>query len=316
MQYGNGRGSLRSQFKLARIFKIVAGVLACGASLAAQAAEIYVTRANGFGGGNPGTVGKFDVSGTVVNAALISGLSAPFGIAASDTHLFVSNNNTGDIGQYGFDGSMVNSALISLPGVTGVTVSGTDIFLSSQFDGTIKRYNTAGALINGSVASGLTGPRQTAVAGNILYVASDGGTGTIGAYTTAGVVINAALITGIGQATGVAVSEDGTKLFVASQNPATVSIYSSAGVSLNDSFDTGGSPQYLAVQGDNLYIVKGSGVISQYKTDGTLVNETLIGDLQNPLAIAVVSVPEPGSLALIIVGAGLLCIRRSRIVAR
>jgi hypothetical protein len=35
-----------------------------------------------------------------VNPALISGLSAPFGIAVSGSNLFVTNETTGTIGEY------------------------------------------------------------------------------------------------------------------------------------------------------------------------------------------------------------------------
>jgi len=51
-----------------------------------------------------------------VNAALISGLDEPFGIAVSGSDLFVTNTATGTIGEYTTSGATVNAALIPVPG--------------------------------------------------------------------------------------------------------------------------------------------------------------------------------------------------------
>ena len=48
-----------------------------------------------------------------MNAALISGLSSPFGIALSGSDLFVTNPLAGTIGEYTTSGATVNAALIS-----------------------------------------------------------------------------------------------------------------------------------------------------------------------------------------------------------
>jgi hypothetical protein len=56
-----------------------------------------------------------------VNAALISGLSLPKGIAVSGSILFVTNQGAGTIGEYTTSGAAVNTALISgLSGPTGI----------------------------------------------------------------------------------------------------------------------------------------------------------------------------------------------------
>ena len=60
-----------------------------------------------------GTIGAYTTSGATVNAALISGLDLPFGIAVSGSDLFVANIDGGTIGEYTTAGATVNAALIS-----------------------------------------------------------------------------------------------------------------------------------------------------------------------------------------------------------
>ena len=48
-----------------------------------------------------------------VNAALVSGLHAPLGIAASGSNLFVTNFGIGTIGEYTTAGATVNASLVS-----------------------------------------------------------------------------------------------------------------------------------------------------------------------------------------------------------
>jgi len=65
-----------------------------------------------------GTIGKYTTSGATVNAALVSGLNDPFGIAVSGGHLFVTNQgggtNNGTIGEYdATSGATINAALVS-----------------------------------------------------------------------------------------------------------------------------------------------------------------------------------------------------------
>jgi hypothetical protein len=64
-----------------------------------------------------------------VNAALISGLGYPFGIAVSGSDLFVTNAGPGTIGAYTTAGATVNPALIS--GLNndpvGIAISGSSV---------------------------------------------------------------------------------------------------------------------------------------------------------------------------------------------
>ena len=117
------------------------------------------------------TVGEYTTSGATVNPALISGLSAPIGIAVSGSDLFVVNFGTGTIGEYTTSGATVNAALISglsLP--VGVAVLGSDLFVTN---GTaIGEYTTAGAPVNVPLISGLSEPVGIAISGSSVPEAS------------------------------------------------------------------------------------------------------------------------------------------------
>jgi DNA-binding beta-propeller fold protein YncE len=101
-----------------------------------------------------------------VNAALISGLSGPTGIAISE--------------------------------------DGANLFVSNYFAGTIGKYTITGQTINESLVTGLSYPTSLAVAGDNLFVVNSG-TNTIGKYSTSGTTMNTALITDFNSPTAIAV---------------------------------------------------------------------------------------------------------------
>ena len=76
-------------------------------SITATATPIFVVNSGG------GTVGEYTTSGATVNAALISGLIVPEGIALSGSNIFVTNFLAGTVGEYTTSGARVNAALIS-----------------------------------------------------------------------------------------------------------------------------------------------------------------------------------------------------------
>jgi hypothetical protein len=126
-----------------------------------------------------GTIGEYTTSGATVNAALISGLSSPFGIALSGSDLFVSNDFAGTIGEYTTSGATVNAALISgLDFPTGIAVSGSDLFETNFNNNTIDEYTTSGATVNavlisgGSPLSGVFGPNAIAISSSSVPEAS------------------------------------------------------------------------------------------------------------------------------------------------
>ena len=90
----------------------MAVALSVGAALSSAAARgqnIYVAN-----GGNS-TIGKYTLSGAVVNSSLISGLSNPADMAVSGSNLFVGNQNSGTVGEYSTSGG--NNQCLSNLGV-------------------------------------------------------------------------------------------------------------------------------------------------------------------------------------------------------
>jgi hypothetical protein len=63
-----------------------------------------------------------------VNAALISGLDDPLGVAVSGSDLFVINFAGDTVGEYTTAGATVNAALISgLDGPAGIAITGSSV---------------------------------------------------------------------------------------------------------------------------------------------------------------------------------------------
>ena len=99
-----------------------------------------------------------------MNAALISGLNEPFGIAVDGSDLFVTNVGAGTIGEYTTAGATVNAALITgLIDPLGVAVDGSDLFVTNAGAGTIGEYTTAGTTVNAALITGLNGPFGLAI---------------------------------------------------------------------------------------------------------------------------------------------------------
>src|SRR5216683_706202 len=149
--------------------RLVLAGLAASAALCAMPgtarAQIFVT-SNVVDGKD--TVGEYTTSGATVNAALLSALGFPTGIAVSGGNLFVTslNNGTnGTIGEYTTSGATVNAALVSgLNSPQGIAVSDGNLFVVTNFNnGTIGEYTTSGATVNAALVSGVVSPSFIAV---------------------------------------------------------------------------------------------------------------------------------------------------------
>jgi DNA-binding beta-propeller fold protein YncE len=155
--------------------------------------------------------------------------------------------------------------------------------------GVIASYNLDGTVANPSLISGLNFPVAVAQSGGLLYEVNNSSI-TIGAYTTSGGTVSAALFTPTNYPGSIAVSGDGTRIFVAttdfnSQN-GRIEEYTSAGAAVSTSLITGlGRVSTLVESGGLLYLAN-NGPISVYTTGGVLVTSDLIPGV-NALALAV-----------------------------
>ena len=118
-----------------------------------------------------GTVGEYNLDGSVVNAALISGLTQPSALSVANGYLYVSSlgvggGNLGKVGEYdATTGTPINAALLS--GLGGgppeIAVVGNDLYITVAVTGgsDVAVYNaTSGNVINSSLISGLGGEIQ------------------------------------------------------------------------------------------------------------------------------------------------------------
>jgi DNA-binding beta-propeller fold protein YncE len=272
---------------------LLAGFL--GTLLAGQACgQIFVTNSG------TGTIGEYDYNtGGTVNAALVSGLNYPWGIAVSGVNLFVANNTAQTIGKYNATtGATVNASLVSgLNGPDGIAISGANLLVANSGYGsgtTIGAYNaTTGATVKAALVSGLSSPTGIAVSGGYVFVANIN-SGTIGKYNaTTGATVKAPLVSGLSSPSGIAVS--GASLYVVNSGSGTIGEYNAtSGAAVNASLVSGlSSPQGIAVVGANLFVVnQGTGTIGEYNaTTGVTVNASLVSGLSNPIGIAVVAEP-------------------------
>jgi len=267
-------------------------------STTAHCGIIFV--ANAGNGISNGTIGEYTTSGATVNAALISGLAGPEGIAVSGGHLFVANAANGTIGEYTTSGATVNPALISgLTGPIGIALSGGHLFVVNGSG--VGEYTTSGALVNPTLVSGLFLPIGIAISGTNLFVTDTNGTvGTVGKYTTSGATVNAALISSTTQKLPEGIAVSGGNLFVGDTFTNTISEYdATTGAPVNSPLISSLSgPNFLTLSGGNLFVTNfGNGTIGEYTTSGATVNASLVSGLNVPRGIVIVSgsVPDASS---------------------
>src|SRR5436190_2690707 len=157
-----------------RLIGMLAVFVGAWAMAATVDGQIYVVNVRDEANNINGTVGKYSLDGTAINAALITGLNRPQDIVLSGDTLFVSDINTG-----------------------GPT------------DGVVGKYDaTTGAAIDASFLTGLNYPQVMAVSGNRLYVVSPNSStaGFVALYdVTTGALINPALVAGLSYPTGITV---------------------------------------------------------------------------------------------------------------
>lgn len=302
------------------ISALAAAALVVTAVIAAPVrGQIYVTN------GDTGTVGAYNLDGTPINPALITGLQHPQGIAVSGGYIYVASSDPlsdrgGTIGKYTTSGATVNAALLSgLPSpLHGIAVSGNDLYVTQQSSAWVGKYTTSGATIDATFVAFFQSPSDPvgiAASGTDLFVTNEIPS-FVGHFTTAGATIDERVIdTGPGTLPySLAIS--GSTMFI-SQNGGEVSAWTTSGVPIDTQlipYLPGASG--IGVLGDRLYVESSDfGTVGVYNLDGTPVNTALVSGLHTPIGIAVV--PEPTALAAFpLAVASLLRRRRGRFIPK
>ncbi len=285
--------------KTTYVLSILAAMTTLGIMPLAACAQILITGGTNIG---HGTIGEYTTGGTPVNAALVSGLDSPVGIAVSGNDIFVVNFSSGTIGEYTTGGATVNAALVSgLNHPIGIAASGDDLFVVNFGSGTVGEYTTSGATVNAALVSGLSSPLGIAVSGADLFVSG----GNIHEYTTSGALVNNLVFTGAVSAFGMAVS--GQFLFGALQSG--FGEGSITGGNVIWTHDGLQQAEGIAVLGSNLFVAdEATGIVGEYTTSGATVNAAFITGVAGASGIAVI--PEPSTWALLAMGAGALLLGR------
>jgi Ca2+-binding RTX toxin-like protein len=245
-----------------------------------------------------GAIGEYSTAGAIVNAALVSGLDGPVGIAVSGSELFVTSEGqfTCAIGAYMTSGAAVNAALVTgysenpagvvgLSNPSSIVVSGQNLFVENgdSNDAAIAEYTTAGAIVNPSVVQ--TSATALAVSGSDLFaVEATAGAGSIHEFTLSGAAVNTfASFSG----SGGAVAMSGSNLFLINGNQ--IGQYTVSGATVNASlmtFPTFTNPGIAVSDSDLFTANSNNGTVSEFTTSGATVNSALISGLPHYITLS------------------------------
>jgi DNA-binding beta-propeller fold protein YncE len=283
---------MRKQFLLLGAASILAGVIP------ASSQTFYV------GNSGDNTVDKVDAQGNV--SLFASGLGNPMSLALdSNDNLYVGNNLFGSIWKYTPSGQASSFATVGISGARGLAF-GLDgyLYVANNTGNYITRFNQSGQY---TVVSGATAPIGLAIdpVGD-LYYASGGNVMRFSGGTTT------QFATGFNNPQGLTFDDSGN-LFVSNFGNNSISKVTPSGeVSTYASPATSAGlagPIGLDWFEGSLYVVSsGSGTLSRIDSAGR--GSIVASGFLNPVSAVVV--PEPGSLALVLLGAGLFVYRQRR----
>jgi hypothetical protein len=163
----------------------------------------------------PGTIGRANLNGTMVNQSFIPGATQPFGsndVTVDATHIYWVDDRAGTIGRANRDGTGADPNFITglLDKLTGqvpivtiaatpgsVAVDAAHIYWTDYATGTIGRANLDGSRVNRKFITGADAPVGVAVdAGHVYWTNTQ--PGTIGRANVDGGGVNQNFIAGVG----------------------------------------------------------------------------------------------------------------------
>jgi PEP-CTERM motif len=274
-----------------------------------------------------GYIGAYTMSGTTISSSFASlpHLAIPFGIAASNSNLYVSSENSDAVSQFTLAGQTVNQLFIphaDLSDPVGMALMGNNLYVANWSAHEVSEFNATTGVLESQVfinlqhlAGSFAGdPWNIAISGNDLYVISGVGGETysqVGEYNaTTGAVINASLVT-LPSANLDDIAISGNNLFISSNGTDSVGVYNATtGATINSGLITGlGNPAAIAIYGNDLFVLTpgvstDTGQIAEYTTSGTLVHASLVSGLGDPYAFVIV--PEPSTWVMLAIGAAAL----------
>lgn len=272
------------------------------------------------------TVGEWSTTGALVNTSLVTGLNQPNGVASTGDYVFVANQQGNTVGKYTSTGQLVDASFITgLSSPTQLLVSGTSLYVMNNGTSKIGKYDTTtGAAVNASFVT-LTdsSPFSMAISGTSLFVVAESTGHSENSFvveysTTDGAFLADVIPSLPGAATGFyGLAASGQSLYVSFYyNNGFISEYSTSGTLVNAKLIDGLiGPQNIVVTGSSLYVLEigANNKIGEYTTSGQTVNASLVSGLSNARNFTVVTVPEPSTGLLLVLGAaGMLLMARGR----
>lgn len=301
----------------ARIVKAVLAAVFMSLLVQSEAqAQVYLLDEGSYGG----SVAEYSESGELLRSRVLSNLGNPTALVASGNKLFILDYYAGTVGEYTTLGDVVNASLITgLTAPRAIAVSGSDIYVGSGMmtgQGVVSKYSLSGSMENAALVKDLGVVSALAVVNGNLLVA-DGVGGDVSQYSTSGALLNGLFISGHRGVAGFATV--GENIFVLNNNGTYlgggIGVYDQSGSPVNSELATGLMyPCCFAAIGDKLLVGdRSSGLVSEYSSDGVLINRQFAPAGTYLTGIAV-SVPEPSSSAMLLLGlvftAGICLVRR------
>lgn len=267
------------------------------------------------------TVNKVDVPISIpvspspfYESAVYAGPGGPSAVAATNTRAYVTNRDTGTVTVY----DTINNSVVGTYQVGGapdgiaVKRDGTRIYVSSSTGNTVTVIDTATGVKKATIA--VANPTAITInpAGSVVYVAKGSAATVIKISTSTNTIAGTVkLIAGV-TPTEVAVSSDGTRIYVAGAKAAgggQISWFSSAATSATHLVDTAFAPTGLVYNSatKNVYAVDANGGLTVYNT---VTNEVATLNLGHSLSG--IALTNDGSAALVTTSSGMVAALSTR----
>lgn len=281
------------------------GVVAFLGTLASDAAASLIYVANA--GSN--TIRKYDTA-TNADVGLLANVSSPNGMVLHGGNLYVTSRYSGTIVKVTPEGA---TSIFATTGgqPMGIAVDASGNFFVSNLDTNgIQKVTPAGVVSNWSLES-INGSYALAFDSTGALYASSDTAASIFKYSTS--AVRTTFATGLSGIAGLAI-DGSNNVYAARQSNNNIAKFTPAGApsTYASSTNFAGSAYGLAFDTDGTLLVTGynsPGRIVEVSTGGVA---TLMTTSNLNYATAVVVVPEPASLGMVVLGAGLLRRRRGR----
>jgi virginiamycin B lyase len=259
----------------------VLAVLALGWTAAGAQAHVYWTNLQ------TGTIGRANQDGSSPTQALITGASAPGGIAVEGNFVYWANQDSNSIGRAQLDGTgAVQSFITGASSPVGIAVDDNFVYWANQGSNSIGRARLDGTGATQSFITGTSNTYAVAVDGQHIYW-TNANTGSIGQANLDGTSPVQNFITGANNPVGVAV--DGQHIYWSNANIGKIGRANLDGTSPNQQYvDAPGMPFGLAVDGQSIYWAdRQNNRIGKATLDAVTVTPAFIPGASTPVGVAV-----------------------------